>query len=192
MGKDLLEELRDLRHAYDVSHVNYFNTGKVSEDEAYFTTRICDDNSMVSFGLIKNVLIEATKSYSRDCDFDKINMNLLLGLVYKVSDVDEDRKIKANAKPIDNKVRFYTGSVKAYLDGEQTNTFDYYENGINFQGYINYNKLVKFAKECGLVFTGPDSFEEFKQKILSGEVFDVSLTADLRDRSKESTLKRNR
>ena len=193
MGKELLDQLRDFKHAYDISHVNFFNNGTVTEDERYYaSTRIIEDNSLVSFGLIKEVLLNATKMYSRDSEFDRLDLNLLLGLVYAKSDVDEDNKIKANAKPLKDKVRFYTGSVKSFLGDEQTNTCDYYQNGINYQGYINYNKLVALAKKTGLVFTGPDSFEEFKQAILSGEVFDISLTANLQEERDDTPLKRNR
>ena len=190
MEKDLLEELRVARHAYEISHVNFFNTGKITEEERYYATRINDDYSLSAFELIKDYLLSAAKSYSRDCDFDRIDLSLLIGLVFEKENVDDNNKIKENAEPIHNMVRYYIGNATAYLDGEKSNESDY--SGVSYQGYINYNKLVSFTKKIGLEFNGPDSFEEFKKAILSGEPFDISLTANLEEREKETKLKRNR
>ena len=68
----------------------------------------------------------------------------------------EDGKLKEGARPIDNIVRFYTGSVKSYLDGEPlSNLKDCIEalnNDLNTIAttIINITKEVKKANKNGI------------------------------------------
>ena len=76
-------------------------------------------------------------------------------------------------------VRYRTGSMTSYTDDKQTNDTDwgrYY----NCEGYVSFKQLMSSIKKSGLAYTGPTTFEEFKQRILSGETFDITLLADLR------------
>ena len=43
---------------------------------------------------------------------------------------------------------------------------------------------VSELKKSGLVYLCPRTFEEFKEKILSGESFDIMLSADLEEKEK--------
>ena len=179
MEKTLLERLKEVRKDYDVAHVCYFNDGKVRKDENYSAKRINHIDSKEQFKAIEDVLASATSSYARSYEFDTINMNLLLGLIFNQSDVDENDQVKENAQPINGVVRYYTGSVKSFSEGKQTNPIDYGEYGPGRQGYISFDKLMKFIEASGLTYVGPETFEELKEQILAGNKFPIFVSAEL-------------
>ena len=180
MEKTLLERLKDVKHDYDIVHVCFFNDGSTRQEEKYFAERINRSNTKDQYNAIEEVLYKATSGYARNFDFNDIEIHLLIGLIFHKSDITEDNSIKPGAQPIPDMVRYYTGSVKSYLDDKQTNTVDYEQYGVGRQGYVNFNQLVALMKSSELTYNGPESFEEFKERILRGEVFDISLSADLR------------
>ena len=179
--KNLLEEIQEAKIANEIGHVCFFNTGEVQKETRDYASHAKDewrlDDSLRNVG---HTLTDATKSYATRFSFDTIQMDLKMGLVYNAKDVDEQNNIKEGAQPLDGIVRYYTGSVRSYLDGEQTNDRDYAEYGVfNYQGYVNYNKLVARLKKGGVEFNGPKSFNEFKEALAAGEPFRMLVTASL-------------
>ena len=185
MEKSFREKLLDIKRQESIGYVNFNNDGSVSEDSNGYAETMNDDRDAVK-GILKT-FFDATRSYTHYHEFDEIDMNLVVGLIFKKEDT-EDGKIKEGARPIDNIVRFYTGSVKSYLDGEQTNTADYYTYGLGRQGYVDYNKLISGIEAEGLEFIGPTSFEEFKAAIKYNGNFDIIVRADLQEK-KEKPIK---
>ena len=177
MGKSLKDKLIELKKEREIKFVNFFNDGSVKKDEAFMQSLL---NRTDSISAIGDTMSSACRSYSYDSEFDRIDMDLLLGLVYDVKDVNEDDTIKEGAEPLKNIVRYYTGSIRSYADNMQTNRADYYCYGVNRQGFINYNELIRSAQKEGLSFNGPESFEEFKNLVLSNVKFNVLLSADLK------------
>lgn len=181
LRKALIERLKELRNSYEIDKVCFFNDGKVREDEKFSSSRMNLLNSASSYNDIEDDLYRATKSYSNSYEFDSIDMHLLLGLVYDKCDVDENNHIKKDAEPKNGIVRYYTGSFDSYLDGKQTNDMDYSRYGCTTQGYIRFDYLVSSIRKSGLEYTGPETFAEFKERILSGEVFDIKASANLKE-----------
>ena len=179
--KTLKDELREINKSNEVVFLNIFNDGTSNTDEYFVAQNI---SSPSSFTAISSTLCRAAKSYAYDGPFDKINMHLLLGLVYEKKYFNNDHTLKACAKPIKDIVRFYTGSVESFLGDEQTNKTDYYRGGLNRQGFIRYDDLIAGAEKDGLIFNGPQSFGEFEEAIHSGETFDISVTAILEQEKK--------
>ena len=183
MNKSMLEQLSEVRDDYKIECVSFFNDGSITKDNKGLVRAHSNYNFERSINNIMSVLSGATSSYSRHYDFDTISMNMLFGLVYDANDVDENDIIKENAKPKNDVVRFYTGSVKSYLDGEQTNPYDY-KGSLGYQGFINYDKMVKYVETNGLDFEGPQSFIELKNAILSKEPFDINISASFKKEKK--------
>lgn len=186
MEKSIIEELKDIKVGREIASVNFFNDGSVrTDDRRYVEGHIDDFNKSVNG--IKRVLSDATYSYSNsfEYEFDSIYMNMLFGLIYDVNDVIEDNIIKPNAMPKDKIVRYYTDRINSYLDGNKTNCADYYCYGVNNQGTIDYEQFVEYVQKNGLVFNGPQSFEELKNAILSNEKFDITIGAEF---EKQKTL----
>lgn len=179
MEKTLKERLLNIKKEQEIGYINFFNDGKVSNDTYGFAKNQVVSNNEESIKGICKVLYDAAQSYSHFCDYDYLNMDLKFGLVFKKEDVDENNAIKEGALPIENVVRFYTGSVKCYLNGEQTNFADYYSYGVGRQGYVDYNIMVSEIEREGLTFCGPKTYEEFVSKILSKEKFDINISVDL-------------
>ena len=179
MNKSLIEELMEAKHKYDKVLASVFNDGKVRKDEKYMADRLEDDIKSDQFYLITDTMKDATRMYSLGYEFDTISINLLLGLIYNVNDLDENDKVKENAQPVDGIVRFYTGNVTSYLDGEKTNKYEY---DYGRQGFIKFDKLMSDISNSGLEYTGPNSFEELKERILSDEQFGIVLTASLKEK----------
>lgn len=182
----LTDKLIELKRDREIKNINFFNDGTTSKDELGFVRNVSYKNG---FAGISSTLENAVESYSMDsdCDFDLIEMNLLLGLIYDKNDVDENGQIIEGSSPKENIVRFYTGSVKSYLEGKQTNRADYYKYGVGRQGFVLYDELLKRVKEENLIFNGPANFEDFKRLVLSKKPFDISVKAVL-EREKPMTL----
>ena len=176
MNKSLIEELIEAKHEHDNVLASVFNDGKVRKDEKYMAERLEDDTKNDKFYLITETMKDATKMYGLGYEFDTISMDLLLGLIYDVNDLDENDKIKENAQPINGMVRFYTSNVSSYLDGVKTNKYEY---DLGRQGFIKFDKLMSNISKSGLEYAGPTSFEELKERILGEEIFNISLTAEL-------------
>ncbi len=189
----LVDELKFIRDEKRITKfVCYFNDGQVGFDSRStgrnilwaFTNRPIED--------IKTNMIAATRSYINDCDFDRIEMYLRLGLVYNSNDINEDNSIKENALPYDGIVRFYPTSFKSYLDDKQTNEIDYARYGYNKEGYVRYNALVKAMNRSGLKYSGPESFDELKERILNNEEFDIKVVASLTKNKEQNKPKENK
>lgn len=178
MEKSLLERMQESKANHGITFVNILNNGEVYKDEFYKTQSLEFANDKDRFNVIGETFFDATESCARNYDFDTITMDLYLGLVYKYEDFDENGQLKADAEPLNDVVRFYTAAVNCYLDGKQTNDYNYGRIHSR-QSFINYDMLVKAAQKNGLVFNGPETFEEFKEAIKSGEKFDVKLEASL-------------
>ncbi len=179
--KSLLERMQESKDKHGVACISVFNNGKVRLDENYMTPMIKYANDSDAFQTIGEVLFDINESYAREYEFDTLTMNLELGLVFDGKYVDADKKVRPDAVPMEGIVRYYTMRTDCYLDGEKTNTRDpgYFKSR---QGFIGYNKLVSSAEKNGLIFNGPRTFEEFKEQILIGEPFDITLTASFRQK----------
>ena len=186
MGNTFLERFEAAKNEDKDAHVCFFNDGKVRKDKESTARRIRDAHKPEEYWAIEDTLLGAAKSYIHDAEFDTIDMDLMLGLIYDRRSLINERII-GDAKPIRGIVRYYTGSIKSYLDGKQTNEHDYYEYGVGRQGYIDYNFLLKALKESKLDFTGPESFQEFEECILRGEPFDIKVSASLLSKKKTQT-----
>ena len=180
MGDSLLDRVMKAKKDYEIGQVIIFNTGDVRTETNQFAQKMDNIYDRVELEMIMRDFCGATGSYARDCSFDTMKMALDLGLIYRAEDLDENNKVKGNAKPVNGIVRYYEGKFDSYLDGQKTNERDYGEYHYTTQGYIHYDKLVRALSGTGVEFTGPKSFEEFKKAIQAGEIFDISLVADLK------------
>ncbi len=176
MEMSMLEKLKEARRDSNVEYVDFFNDGTKGKDIHKYVKDKTKYPLKWSIDDLMRVLAGASSSYSADGEFDTISMDVLMGLMFKAEDVDDDLNIKPGAKPESKMVRYTIGDVNSYLDGEQTNTTEYNRYRI-YDGYVGYNDLVKYIRKNGLEFNGPKSFEEFKEAILSGETFDISINA---------------
>ena len=193
LEKNIFEKIRKAQSDQEIAYINFFNNGKVVEDKRYLKEKINEDlTSPKTFELIEDVLVDVAKKFAYLYKYDTIDMNLLLGLIYNASDVNEDKSLKENVKPYNGIVRFYTDNLNCYLNGEKVNSDKYNEYGMGRQSFINFNYLIKSIKKSGLDYNGPESFEELKEAILSGKKFDITLTADLTKNIKETKTEENK
>ena len=174
----LLDRMQESKDQHGIAFINVFNDGLVGTDKKYSTIMIKYANDKSAFENIDKYIYEVNESYSRECDYDTLNFELSLGLLFSGKDADENHKLKEDAKPIDGIVRYYSRHSSCYLNDERIKTIDWGDIRA-ISGFINYDILVKSAEENGLVFNGPKTFEKFKEHILVGKPFDISLTACL-------------
>lgn len=178
MEKTLLERMQESKANHGVAFVNYMNNGDVYKDEFYRTKNLELSKETFRYELVGETFYDAVENCARNYDFDTVTMDLYLGLVYKAEDHDENGNLKDGAEPINNIVRFYTADVNCYLDGEQTNTYNY-GRWHSRQSFIDYDLLVNTTRKNGLIFNGPETFKEFEEAIKSGETFDIKLEASI-------------
>ena len=184
----LLDDLREVKHGYDTEYVCYFNDGSIKKDGKKSSERIKEAGNKNEFDNIARYLKGATDLFSNRFEFDTVKMELLLGLVYDSKDVDDEKRSE-DAEPVDGVVRYYTYHTNCYENGKQQNTIDYYEIS-GHQNFIKYDNLVKAIKKSGLDYNIPETFEEFKDQILVGEPFEVSVSANFKEKE-ESNYKQN-
>ena len=190
MRESLLDKVMNAKKDYEVGQVIFFNNGKVDTETNSFAKKMNDIYDSVELEMLTRDLCDATASYARRYELDTMEVGLQLGLIYNASDVDEKRQVRAGARPVNNIVRYYDVGFNCYLDGQQTNEHEYGEHNVTHQGYIHYDKLVKAFEGSGVDFTGPKSFEEFKEAIQSGIPFDISLVADFKKKEQGRKLGR--
>lgn len=177
MGKVLFERMRDVKNNHGDTYVSYFSNGVVEKNTFYTTKMEREANNLDAFMPIGESLYKATEICSHNYDFDTIDMDLIVGLVYKARDVDENNVPKKGATPLLNIVSCHTGDVVTYLDNEPTgvSVCDMEE-----PAFINYNHLVSKVKNNGLKFHGPKNYEEFVKAMFSGEPIDINLEANFK------------
>ncbi len=181
MERSLLQRMIESKKSNEVSHVSFFNDGKVRTDTYESNWRIDTANRFLATYDIERFLCEAVKQFSCDHNVDRVDMGLSLGLIFDKADVDDNNNIKAGAKPIENVVRYYSETAYGYVDGKVVDETRKCPTGI--QGYVGYDKLISMVEDGGLKCDCPKTFEEFKNAILSGEKFAIVVTADLREKS---------
>ena len=190
-GKSFMDRIKDAQKEHEIAYVSYYNDGTNSKEEYGEKERLDDEIIFpVQVKRIMSQFCEAVESYSNQFDYDTVCMNLKLGLLYDINDLDENEVLKPNAKPIKNMVRYYSGPINSYLDGNQTNTRDFNEYHWGIQGFVNYNRLVSAIKKGGVDFIGPESFEEFKKAIIDGKQFDIIISAYLDNKKDHINVKR--
>lgn len=181
----LIDKMQESKRQHGIALINVFNDGLIGTDKEYATVMMKYANDKDAFDYIGKYMYEVNEAYSRECDYDTLNFQISLGLLFSGKDADENQKLKKDAQPIDGIVRYYARKSSCYLNDEKVKTIDWGDIK-SVSGFINYNILVKSAEENGLIFNGPKTFEEFKEHILVGEPFDISITASLRPKEKET------
>ena len=184
MEKSIKEQIIELKKEKDTGCVNFFNDGKVTTDDNHYIRKIDTFKNQESIDMIKQVILGAAEYYARDYEYDSLSLELILGLVYKSEDVREDNRVKFNRLPINNLVRYYTGSVKSFYEFAQTNDIEYNALGRGRQGYLHYNEFVEAMENEGIEYDGPKTFDEFVEAMSSNLPFDISLNVDLREDKK--------
>ncbi len=179
----LLEKMMDAKKSREIVHVSFFNDGKIREDDREFAKNIKDAYDIFPDYAIEYFLCNAAKAFSDTPGVDSVSVGMSLGLIYNKEDVDDNNKIIEGAEPIKNVVRYYTETVTGYSNGEVVR--ESRDTPIPRQGYTSFSKLISMINKGGLYTNCPKTFDEFKKAILSGEKFDISIYADLRE--KEST-----
>ncbi len=185
MNFKIKEKLADAVRGYDVSYYNFLNTGEVTKDEKRFSSGIKDYSNKESVRRIFDLLEDGARSYSLFYNVDALDMQLLVGLIYRAEDI-KDNKIKEGAKALDGIVRIYAGEISSYFENTKTNEHSCV--GPSFQGYVDYDKFVSIMKENEVTYTGPETFMEFESLILKGEPFEISISVDLKAQLGESRV----
>ena len=159
--------------------------------EVQNTSKQSNTNDEDQFDDIGKYIYGVNESYSRECDYDTLNIDMAVGLLFSEKELDENQKLKDDAEPINGIVRYHSSKSTCYLNGEEVKTIDW---GIikATDGFINYDLLVKSVEENGLVFNGPKTFEEFKEHILVGEPFDITISASLNQKEKETQYRKRK
>lgn len=195
MDQTLKNKILLIQKNKSIAYVNFLNDGTITKDEYSESERLNRVNSPYWVGSVKELFCEAAQRCVYKCDFNNINMDMLIGLVYNVENIDENDKIKEGAKPINNVVRFYTGDITSYLDGKETHrieTNNNYSYMWKRNSYLNYSEFVSLLEKEGITYNGPKSFKELKEAILSGEKFDIKLSIDLKEKTDDKKLIKRR
>ncbi|MBQ3297546.1 MAG: hypothetical protein IJG97_01935 [Bacilli bacterium] len=184
MSKRLLDNLQEMKNNQGCNYVSFFNNGITRKDDYNLEKDIRWVDYSDSYYGVTSTLCSAIEKSIGDNDFDTVNMEVMLGLIYETSELDENGQITAKSKPVKNVVRYYTGPITCLLDGEKANDYDYDRNIYRSQGVLKYNKFISGSRDDGFIVDAPRSFEQFKRAILSGEPFDINISAKFKTKEK--------
>ena len=184
MKKSIYDQLEDVKDSYKEARVNFYNTGSTNRDNRSLVEVLDSKSFEHEANTIMSTLLNSANSYTFRNKFDEVSMNMLMGIVYNVEDV-ENNTIKEGAEPLNGIVRYYTCYVRGSLNDKETCKTNLYST----HGYIDYNKFIEYLKENNLEFDGPESFDELKQTILAKEPFDINIGASFK---KEKELVKRR
>ena len=187
MEKSFKEQLLDIKKRQDIAYVYFHNNGEISTEKNLFAKELDTFNNDSSIERIKNTISNATEYYSYHCDFDTIDMNLILGLIFRKEDVDENNHVKFGKLPINGIVHYYINEVNTLLDDEKTNRVGYISNTHGAQGYLNYNEFIKALENDDIIFNGPKSFNEFLEA-MSNIPFNLNLVVHLLEKENNKKL----
>ena len=181
MEKTIREKIVETIDNQTIKYVNIFNDGSTIQDNKNFAKCMDESFRKNSIGYIEGYFLKAAEYHIRHLDeFDYLGMNVKLGLVFNKEDI-ENGSVRRGAKPLDDIVRYETGSVDSYLDNTKSELINYADIYPAERGYVNYNELVSSIKNQGLEFNGPESFEDFKTAILTGQTFDISVSTSFKE-----------
>lgn len=185
LEESMRKQIMDARNAYKIAYVNFFNDGSVNDDEVWYGKNIRTFRNDSTIYRVKDTMVDVAKYYASYYEYDALKLNLLLGLVFKKEDVDDENHIKQGARPINGIVRIYTEKGCCYLNGKQVNERNSYEHVLGFQSYANYDEFVKSMIRSGLKFNGPNSFKDFVLRMATGVPFEISISMNLKEETVE-------
>lgn len=188
-NNNVKEDLLKLKEELQTKYISIFNNGKIREDKSKevfdWKEQKINDNGSVLDSFIKNTI---EKICNDNINFDRVDYLFELGLLFPKNTLGENNEILPTSKALDNKVRFYTGNVKVYNNGQQVKELTGGMTFLGYQGYLNYNDFVNSIKKENLVLIGPQSFNEFKELILSKEQQDIILSIDLSNKKENNNV----
>ena len=186
MKKNILEKIQKVQEDQENIFKIFNNDGTVKDGRRELVKEMNKDIiSPLTLERIEEVLYSDLKYYASKHKFDKGDMTLQLGLIYNKKDVEKDNCIKEGVEPYEGIVYYKASNVNCYLNDKKQNKYDitYAKDGI-----INYEYLIKSLKNDGLEYDSPDTFEEFKNAIISGKKFNTKLTANIPTHQNEQEL----
>lgn len=197
LKEKLIDRLKAVRNEGESGYAFLDNKGNIEfgKNDEYKRIKTADES--ISFDKLSEELEEITRKYSKKCYFDRLVVNLKLGLIFNSNDLEEKGRnretdqliyhVKENRKPIQGIVYYYVNDIDCYLGNEKTNPSKYTDSFhmLPIDGYINYNLLMSAIQANGLSITEIGSFESFKRKIMNGEIFDITMVADFREKEEE-------
>lgn len=189
MESKLLKELAEIRDSLDPVLVYFMNNGNVIAKDSYSLNLLNNFSNERSAEWIKDLFKKAAGMYVYSGKFNRLITTIDMGLVYYKDDVDDKNHIIGHAKPINNIVYFNASKIDSYLDNKQTNKYNYCEHYLA-NGFVNYNEFPELMDKEGLMVSAPKTFNDFRDAVLSGEKFDITVEADLREKSYPKKLVR--
>ena len=188
MGDSLLERMNEAKHEYEVAFVSFFGDC-TRTDDYYMMNNFNNASKKDAFNAIENTLCQFARYYSIHEKYNSLDLDLSLGIVYNKEDVNEDNTLKENAEPIPNVVRVYTEDSRCYqnrdkVEGKLNSMF------YGSQCFITFDNLLERINDEGLIYYGPDSYEEVKEAILSGEKVTATISANLNQKKNKSLVKK--
>ena len=186
MERTIGEKIVDLKRENEIGFIVFYNDG-TKESIPYKEIGEMEDTG-VFIGSIKlgRIFLDTAKENNRFWNFNQMNMDIKLGLVYKKEDVFPDYRLKPNAKPVDEIVSYYINNIRLAYNGVKGKTVSHKKIGYGNSGYLNYESTIKNLKEEGISFDGPESFNEFANRITNGEIFDVNYYFDFVEKKEEN------
>ena len=184
MEKNLFEKIKKTKEDQEMSFTILYNNGKIEKNKRGIYDKFDEDiSSSYRIQRIWDLLNFETSYYAKQHFFNKIDMKLRIGLIFNKSDLDKKKQVKENVNPYDGIVYFVAEDARCYLNNKQINKLP---SCLSEDGIISYDYLIKAIKESGLDYECPDTFEEFKEALISGKTFNDRITADFTKNQKET------
>ncbi|MBP5683774.1 MAG: hypothetical protein J6X02_00780 [Bacilli bacterium] len=177
--KSFIDQIADTRKGNEIAYVNYFNDGVIRNDTYTNTKDMYFRSGWSVVGTIEHNLKRCGELIRKSSDFDYLELNLLIGLMYNPDDYEKNGQSIEGLIPSDT-VRVLSKELCGYLNDEKLKLDEFWDSTLAFNLYVNYNDLVEELTKEGVPYNGPKSFDELKEKITTGEPFEIKTYIDLR------------
>lgn len=183
--KSVKEDLLKIKENSKNKYISFLNDGTLVEDDGKYVLSTSNDKLNDVCSNIDSFLKRGTDNMTLlTSDFDELKFCFKMGIIFNKNCLGENNEILPTSICLDNKARYYTDNIEAYKNGTLINKITT-DKMINYQGFIDYDELIKTAKKEDLILNGPKSFEELKEVIINNKKEDISLSVDF---NKEKNL----
>lgn len=173
--------LLNIKETLKTEYISFFNDGTITEDNGEYVLSSMNDGLNGTCSYIDRFLKDGTRAMTllSSADYDELNFTFKMGIIYNQNTLGNNNQILPTSKYLNDKVRYYTDAVEAYKDGVLVATIQSNEM-MGYQGFTDYNKLVKSCKKEGITLMGPNSFEELKDIVTNNRQEKISLLVDFK------------
>lgn len=189
MGDSLLDRMYEAKSKYETEYYSFFSDGSVEERTKTSKELIEHAKEDVELNSLAHYLEMIARDHATCGKYDSLDVNLSFGIVFNAADVDENKKIKGPGHAIKDIVDVRIDNSSSYLERNlvKENVKSIYYGRV---GYMTLDNLINFLENEGLVYNGPESYDEVLYDFIYEKPLTATVTANLSKKRNKTLIKK--